>query len=195
MANISLETKGFKKMLDALDPRKFRNRLQRQVLKATLKNGLLAERAIVQGINRGRVLKANAPLTQLIKGSDRPLVNTGQLLQSINHRILSPGIVVIGVLRKALHRDSQTGKVEDITNVAAAVHEGFTVTVTQKMRNFFAAMSREFPGEWFPLKASTKLIVVPARPFLWLAVKPSMIRLYKRNWENAIDEAFRAEFR
>lgn len=189
---MTLKMKGFDELQKILDPASFESRLVNKVKRATAKVGLDAEREIKEDIYTGK-FQRNAPVTTAIKGSARPLVNTGQLAKSINSKQSDWDRVDVGVLRKGRVRDPDSGRFKkgdnDILNVAAVLHFGATIKVTEKMRNFFAMMSRQKPGEFTPLRQSTKVIVIPPRPFLESAIKKSQLDRYENIWGKAIDEA------
>ncbi len=87
----------------------------------------------------------------------------------------------IGVLRRRT-QPGEDGKPDDIMDIAAAVHEGATIQVTEKMRLFFAAINH-------PLKATTTVIVIPSRPFLKTLLSRRAMRFYKKEWERAVQRA------
>jgi hypothetical protein len=190
MATVSLKLEGFKEAIARIGPRVFRRRLKKNLRVASKRVGLMAEREIKEGINSGR-LKANAPLTEAIKGSSRPLVNTGQLVRSVTSKVGSFDEVFVGVLRSRAIRDPNTGKVRDVKEIAAILHQGAVIRVTEQMRRFFFAMADQFPERWKPLSSSTKVIVIPPRPFLKFATTPKAIRRYKQEWEQAVEKTLR----
>lgn len=184
---IDLELKGFDELRDRLDDKKFEKRLKREVAKATKRNALVAEAYIKRGINRGARYEPNSVITIAIKGSSRPLVDTGALSASITSRV-KWDVAFIGVLRST-QRKSRDGNSYDLLNVAFVVHEGAAIRVTDKMRRFFALMARENPGRWFPIRPGTKIIRIPGRPFLEAALDDNAVKTYRRNWERAIQRA------
>jgi hypothetical protein len=192
MATVKLELKGFRELSDALALPKFRRRFKKQVRKATRKNGLIAEGAIKQQIASGDGMKPNSPLTEALKGSSRPLVDTGELQKSITHKLTAFDEVIIGVLRRVQKRNPKTGKVDNLQDIAAILHNGATISVTPAMRRLFFALSNEIP-EVKPLSPKTTVIVIPARPFLLAAFSPKFVAKYRRNWEEAIERAFRGD--
>jgi len=185
---MTLKLHNFAELELLLDPAAFDARLKGNIKRATTRIGLDAERQIKEDITGGKFDK-NSPITTAIKGSSRPLVDTGELFKAINSQVLAWDEVVVGVLRskKVTGKD---GKADDLLNIAAVLHEGATITVTQKMRNFFAAMARKHPGKYRPLRASTKAIIIPRRPFLESAVTKAQQDRYRSMWEQAIETTF-----
>ena len=78
--------------------------------------------------------------------------------------------------------------------IATILHNGAVVDVSDKMRRFFGMMARKHSlGQtrrpWRPIKRTTKVIVIPKRPFLEEAVTSKLIRMYQENWERAVESA------
>lgn len=194
-AKSDLKLIGFKKLKGILDPKKFEKRLKKHVGKATLRNGLDAESIIKDQIDKGKIKSPrrgkspNAPLTVLLKGSDRPLVDSGELKKSINSEVKSWDLVLIGILRNRTVTDDR-GKKRGIVNIARALHDGAEIPVTAKMRRYFfwLAFGKDSPfkGAVKPLKKSTKKIVIPPRPFMHAALTKRMIVKYTKNWDLAV---------
>lgn len=181
-----LELKNFKELEKLLSPSLFKILLHRNVGKATKKVGLLAEAEIKRLINSG-FFQNNSPVTIAMKGSRRPLVDTGLLSQSINAKQTSWNHVVIGVLKRKKIK-GKSGKSKDLLNVAKILHEGVSIRVTKKMRVLFQRLSRENPNVK-PIKASTKVIVIPRRPFLLAATTASQNRKYQEIWGAAVQKS------
>lgn len=185
---VSLELKGFDKLKDRLDDEKFRRRLKTNVRKAQKRNALVAEGEIKRKIMAGRDLAANSKITVAIKGSTRPLVDTGGLVASITHAVPKWDVAFIGVLKSRLEA-TDDGRQYDLLNVAFILHEGASIRVTKKMRNFFALMARRHPGKWFPMKPGTRVIHIPRRPFLEFAVSEKVEKMYVKMWNKAVQDA------
>jgi hypothetical protein len=199
MAKSNLKLIGFDKLKDILDPKKFEKRLKKHVGKATLKNGLLAEGRIKSQINKGKIKSSgrgkksgsrNAQLTIAMKGSDRPLVDSGELMKSISSEVKSWDLVHVGVLRNRTVVDEKTDKKTGVMLIAKSLHDGAILNVTDKMRRFFFWMAfhddSPFKGIVKPLKPGTKKIIIPPRPFLFAALAPVMIKRYTKNWNKAV---------
>lgn len=198
MARSNLKLIGFDKLKDILDPKKFEKRLRKHVGKATLKNGLIAEGKIKEAINKGKIKgppkgKTNAELTVLMKGSDRPLVDSGQLVRSITSLVHSWDLVRIGVNRNRTVT-SKDGKKTTIMKIAKALHDGATFKVSKEMRAYFfwlAFGNEDTKGIVKPLKAKTKVIVVPPRPFLHAAITKALLKRYALHWNKAVKKVMR----
>lgn len=204
MARSGLKLIGFDKLKDILDPKKFEKRLIKHVGKATLKNSLLAEGKIKEAINKGKVKGSgrgkksgsrNADLTILLKGSDRPLVNSGQLMKSITSEVRRWDLALIGVLRNRTVVDDQ-GRKSSVMLVAKALHDGATIKVSAKMRRFFfwlAYGNDDTKGIVKPLKAKTKVITIPPRPFMASALTNRLIKRYTVNWNKAVGKVMQGK--
>jgi hypothetical protein len=176
--------------------------LQKAVRHATGVNAQIIRREIRENIKTGKYAPSrppNAALTMFIKGSSKPLVDTGHLFQAITSEVIDFGRAEIGVSRMA--RDAQ---------VAIIVHEGAVVRVTQRMRRMFRALADVSNGKrdasslrgraaalyarrrkgWKPLKPSTTHIVIPPRPFIAEVLEsPKVQRRVYENWLEAAGAA------
>lgn len=194
--------KGLKRWRVALDARGFDADAQRYIAQATALNGKLAEalvRKTIQGGGSGEYAR-NARLTKLIKKSQKPLVDSGLLFQSVTSAVQDVYTVFVGVLRTS-----------NEYNVAAIVHEGVREVVTPAMRGMFFMLWRASEGAidpseltgraaalwarkqkgWYPLAPETEAIVIPGRPFFKVAFKNTqMIKLARDNWRKALEATF-----
>jgi hypothetical protein len=192
-ARVSLTVKGFDELKKKLQPKSFEKRLQRNVKKATRKVGLLAVRKVKTDIRRKKVKPSKlSGLTVAIKGSTRALVDSGELLESITSDLVSWDVVIVGVLKNRPVRDEITGEVKDMIMIAKILHDGADVPVTPKMRRFFLwlANSSESPvrGKVFALKPSTKIIHIPARPFMEGVLDKLAIAEYRKVWQAVVNK-------
>lgn len=189
---------GWKRLKMALDPGKMDKEIRKQLRRATKRNAKLVEAAIRKEIRKGN-FERNAALTVAIKDSTKPLVDRGQLFQFVTSKTFGDSTLFVGVLRT-----------DENYNIAAALHEGSTATVTPKMRGLFfvlwqasigemspaaltgraAELFERMPQGWLPLKAGTKFIVNPPRPFIEQAIKDAGLKeKIAGNWKMAIAEA------
>jgi len=196
----SFKIKGLKRWQKALNARGFDRSVRFHMRRATQLNGLLGSKVQRKVIQSGRGLKKNAALTAAIKGTNKPLTDYGDLFQSITHKVIDDFTVFTGLLR--------TDKSFD---VGLALHEGYEVNVTKKMRGMFFILWQASIGKvpinkldgrakelfnrmnkgWLPLKQDTTLIVVPPRPWIKIAFnQPDMKRQAVKNWKMALDKAF-----
>lgn len=190
---IKLELKNFDQLKRILDANKFSRVFKDQIKQATKTNALTAADAIKVAIAQG-LTPDNHPLTEILKGSAKPLVDSGDLLASINGRAANWNLAFIGVMKekrkKGLPFASKKALIGQIA-IAAMLHEGIDIKVTDKMRRFFTIMAMKHPGRVKPLKAGTTVIHIPGRPFLEEAFAASLITIYRQNWEQAVDATFR----
>jgi len=184
---LGLKLIGFKKLRDILSPSKVRARMHRHVQQATLKNALLGASEIVKAIYQGR-FAANSPLTVALKGSSRPLVDTGALAGSVAGKAPTWNEGVITVNRNRQRTSRETGRrKQPATNIALLLYRGATIRVTEPMRRLFYALHREDP-RIMPLKKSTRVIVVPPRKYMDAAMTSSMLDAYRKNWDAAVQK-------
>jgi len=196
----SLELKGADKLLKILRPELFDGLMRRHVSRATQQNSLFVVAEMRKTIQKGN-LEKNAPLTQAIKGSDKPLVDNADLFKAITHKKVDAFEAFAGVLRT-----------DTRYNIGATLHEGISINVTPKMRNMFRALWfvsigsmdssglkgaaaelwKKRPGGWLPLAASTQKIVIPKRPFVTITVNNQTLKVrVENNWKKALGFVFR----
>lgn len=176
---------GFKRLKAIFTPSSAQARMRKHVQAATQKNALLGASAVTQAIYRGS-FRANSPLTVALKGSSRPLVDTGSLAGSVSGKSVSWNEAIIRAIRNRKRTSKERGrKRQAATNIAVLLYQGATVRVTDAMRRLFFALSREDP-RIKPLKKGTQVIVVPPRRYMDAALTSSMEAQYKRNWEAAV---------
>lgn len=186
----------------ALDSKRFGRLADRELRKATRRNGLEAKATIRRLIRAGGNFSANALLTREIKRSSKPLVDFGSgLFQAVTSQTQTATSVFIGV--------QQTS---EFFNIAEALHDGRVISVTPKMRLMFqvlhsasigtidpstltgraAELWKRKPGGWYPLKSSTVAIVLPPRPFIDLAFADNRLKQKViANWQQAISSVLR----
>lgn len=91
-------------------------------------------------------------VTKVIKGGDRKLIDSGSFIGALK-------AWKDGASWMAGIPDGATGdKGQDLETVGAVHEEGAAIPATDKVRGFFAAKG-------FPLRADTKFIIVPPRPW------------------------------
>lgn len=134
---MALKLRGFRALVRAFDGLRAGRRLEVAQRRAMLRAVLLLRTEVIQYIDEEKHGVPNSPLTVLIKGSSRPLVDRGDLRQGITTEVeVSRGRVrgAVGVLRRRRQRRAKGGQARKLTNVAAALHEGFVVRVTPAVR-------------------------------------------------------------
>jgi len=120
-----------------------------RIVSRALKRAGYEYRAEVRRRIKEAEYEPNSPLTVLLKKSSIPLVEHGDLLQSISVGLEKWNEVVVGVLRT-----------HEKANVAAILHSGATIRVTKKMRTYFATVLKVTPPK------VGRVLRIPARPFL-----------------------------
>jgi hypothetical protein len=178
---------GFRELKDKLDPVKFERRFVRHVKRATEKNAMIGRSKVVQNIYSGKGLRKLSDLTITLKlkgqapGGSVRLVGSGLLVSSIHGEAVSWHEAHIGVLKNRPRGN------KDAFMIANVLHNGAKIPVTNKMRRLFAFWARKYGTN--PLKASTKVIVLPKRPFLKVVLWKANIEIYKRNWDRAVQKS------
>lgn len=193
---------GWKQLETALDAKAFDKNITKALRKASILNGKLAEAQIRRTLATG-AFKPNAALTIAIKGSSKPLVDNGQFFQFITSKVIRNTTVFVGVLRT-----------DQNYNLAVALHDGVSIRVTPKMRGLFFILWQASTGAinpskltgraaelferldhgWKPLAKSTKVIVIPPRPFVTQALMNAGFKeTIKGNWRMALQAAMKEQ--
>lgn len=162
---------GWQRFKNATDAKRFHRRFQRH---RKIALDLVARTIIREAISRGS-FERNAALTEMVKGSNSPLTDTGkQLVRAFRTRIYGEHLFV-GI-----------PSTDPFYLQARSVHDGVTLRVTDKMREMFIMLWLASNGElgadqltgraaelfkrqssgWLPLRDSTQVIKIPARPFM-----------------------------
>lgn len=132
----------------------FDKRIRTNARQALLKAGEELASDIRKRILDGKGMKSLHGFTIQQKGSSKPLIDDGDLLGSVGVRVLEELAVFVGV-----HRRSESGV--DLASLHER-EEGTRVPVTPAMRAFLHMRG-------FHLRAETKELFIPGRPF----VKPA----------------------
>lgn len=191
---------GWKRMKNALKGPEAQRALKAELKRATQLNAKLAEAQIRKTIRKGGFAR-NAALTIAIKGSTKPLVDQGQLFQFITSKTIGDSTVFVGMLRT-----------DDDYNIGMAIHQGAAIPVTNAMRGLFfvlwqassgrmpaskltgraADLFERMPDGWYPLKDSTKVIIIPPRPFIAQALAAADFKAkIVGNWNMAVVRALK----
>ncbi len=185
----------------AIGPEQMDTVIDKHLLRGAKLIGKAAESEIRQGIRSGSFEK-NADLTIMIKGSSKPLVDRGSgIFQGISSHEVDGHTVFVGILRT-----------DEEYNIALALHEGVSISVTPAMRGLFfylwqasegkidpseltgraAELWERQQGGWKPLKTDTTHIRIPSRPFIADAVQsPKLKRRARAIWAKALKDAMR----
>lgn len=179
----------------ALDPVRAKRILEHYLRAAGTRVGQAGQAAIRHAIRHGNYTK-NSPLTEIIKGSTKPLVHKGDLWQAVAFELTREGGVRIGVFRMAGEH-----------NLAVLLHEGFSYVPTARQRAKVWALVAEALGKSRAgaSGAATRraarsiatggrkaggLWVVPARPFIAEPLgQPGFASEVRLTYEKAIAQA------
>jgi len=181
------KTGEWDKYRKALDPKAFKLLLDKEMSAATRLNVVLVRDEIQRRIMNGDYAP-NAPMTKAMKGSDKPLVDDGDLVKAINDRLINHYMGFVGIQRGTMKTGD--GGAEEMVNIALILHEGTTIKVTPRMRAYFYYLARKSGGKVKPLKATTKTIVIPPRKFIEEPVSEPAIRdRCMTNWGHALQRS------
>lgn len=198
----TFELKGLRKFGAIMKPELYRRLSRQHIGRATAQNAVFAAAAMRKVIQSGENLDANAPLTEALKGANKPLVGlTATLWQAITHKKINTYEAFAGLLRT-----------EEAFNIGVIVHDGVAIPVTDKMRGMFFYLWLASEGQissdslegraaelfqlkstgWAPLKDDTEQIVIPERPFVDIAMRSERLRSrMEQNWQRALGFVFR----
>lgn len=148
---------------------------------ALARMGKEAESALKKGMTEGtpggQKYAPNHPFTIARKGSSKPLINQGDLRNSIKSRVIDGTTVFVGINRSARGKDGKS-----LVNIAA-IHElgdgkggDLLIEVTPKMRAYLHSQGLH-------LKQDTKYIRIPRRP----TFEP-VFEAEKDNWQELFVE-------
>lgn len=130
--------------LEFLKPDRAKQRLQEELRRRVAEQVQLLRADVITYIDSEKHGVPNSPLTIMVKRSSRPLVDRGDLRQSISGETEVEGDAVrgaVGVLRSARGKGGKS-----LVNVAAALHNGFRIKVTEKVRAAIFAEMRKRAG-------------------------------------------------
>lgn len=167
----------------------FEGTLAREIERATEISAIKVRDEIRTRID-DRKYEPNAPRTLILKNDPEGLPLAGKtqsgaaLLKSLAYVLLPPFAAIIGVNRFARWK----GRV----NVAQIVHDGITIKVTPKMRQYFKFLAFKYSDLGFkPLHPRTTRIVIPPRPFIGDVMDDKGVQAeVRKRWEEAVDNAF-----
>lgn len=118
--------------------------------------GQKARRDLVTGMQSsapgGQPYVPNHPFTIAKKGSSKPLIHHGDLLNSINYHVIGDNAVFVGIKRGAKRHGNL-----DTVNLAEIHEHGCVIRVTPKMRAYLHAQGLH-------LRKDTQYIRIPPRP-------------------------------
>jgi hypothetical protein len=114
----------------------------------------MVRKGIIDGAPGGTTFWPLHPKTIERKGSSKPLIDNGDLLGSVTHKLAENSDVWIGVRRGA-----RAGNGQDVVNIAEVHEFGAVIPVTAKMRAYLRYIG-------IHLKPDTEYIAIPPRSFL-----------------------------
>jgi hypothetical protein len=192
---------GFKRIQTAIDPKLHNAKLKKHLQIANNKIGAHARLMIRNVIKSVNDMTENSPLTSAIKGSNKPLVDKGDLWGALTYQVVGDTAVFVGIMQNS-----------NQYNIAVTLHNGVIIKVTPEMRGLFhslwqasigkmpvsklSARAQELyerkPTGWLPLRETTTAIIIPPRPFMLKAFEDKGLEAYaQKTWNDALDSAFR----
>lgn len=171
---------------EVLSARGFTQRLDTEVDRANQRIGLDAVAAIRRSIRSGDY-EPNSALTVAIKGSSKPLVDTGDLNRRITHDVEKGRRAVWVGLKRNEGKTSVAEKLHDGFVIDLEAHPGIRQAVFAKLRE----KGRMFrPGN--QLASGSKRWVVPPRPFITGPLAgPEMQAKIRQHYHEAFGRALR----
>lgn len=119
------------------NPVKVRKTLKKHYKIAAMRVGMGAT-AMMRKKVQGGIAPGNSGMTKEMKGSSKPLVDSGRLMKAFTYKIQGDysNIIHVGVMRT--HASA---------NVARIIHQGASVTVTKKMSILFKVLNAYTRGK------------------------------------------------
>lgn len=191
--------RGYDALLRIIDPVRALKRVQRKTREAMHRLGAELVREMTNYIDSEKHGKPNAPLTVLLKGSSKPLVEKGDMRMSLAYDLRDTKretVLEVGVTRKA-SKKMKKGKI----NVALLVHDGFEFRVTWAQKRYIMAQLRlksktlkEAEAKLRSFAAGNRAAVwrVPPRPFVRESMQDADLRI-KLALGDAVEVIFKDE--
>lgn len=177
-------TGAWSSYLKVLDPVEFQHRLEHEVRRANQRIGIQFQARARRAIRDGKY-HPNSPITVILKGSSKPLVNKGDLVQQISYDQPTWNEVRVGLIKQ------KTGAKP--INLGHILHEGATIDVTlhPNVRRKVWAMVRDALGPGRRLNQLQRQSVGAAATSLGMALggkkprkKPMSKRQLAAMWAN-----------
>lgn len=184
---IELTFTGFEKTLITKTPAQMQAILTQEIKLATRQSAADIVIAIRSEIRNGRFRK-NAPLTKLIKGSNKPLIETQALQRFIDVEINNAFLTTVGYFKK----DRTLKRGGSLFQVLNILENGATYKFTSIQKAFIRTLLIN-AGLQPPIggKAKDSFIRIPPRPFFTRAVsKKSLRKKIEQNYRLAIRRGF-----
>jgi hypothetical protein len=192
-------TGDWRALMRALDPARVKAAIHKEVAKANARIGLKGRALVVKSI-RARDYAPNSPITIAIKGSSAPLVDKGDLIQSITYSVPEWYRLRIGVLKQTpaqlnIARILHEGAVIDVRKhpkVRAAVMAQVAKKLGEKRRGASKKVTTEAAAQLATSRSrpAGHLWIIPGRPFLRRPLtSPAMKRIAREEWRIAVRKA------
>jgi hypothetical protein len=204
MGGFKFEPKGWQKLKAMLNPTEFTGTLDKNLKKATAYNAKLVRRK-VREVMKANEFSPNAQLTIAIKHSSKSLIDNADLFNAVSDVVVDAKTAFVGVLRRV--RGGQ------MANLAAILHEGAMIPVTENMRILFFSLYQAYHGKispsklegraaelweeskgevrFLPLAKGTTHIVIPPRDYFERAFEDKqLLAELKGNWQAAVKGTF-----
>lgn len=184
---IEIEFKGdIKKFLNFLKYDRHIKILKEEVARGTARSCAMIIDEIEQKILKGK-FKKNAPFTELMKGDNKPLIDTADMIRSLQTVLIDPFNAKAGFLK-----NTRTSHGSRLYPTIKKLEQGFMMRITPNMRNFMLAKMQEKGIALDPTAKGKGRIVVPARPFITPILKSVKVqKIVIGNWEKAIYKAYK----
>lgn len=175
---VDMEFKGFDEFQALMKEQGFANEIRNAMRQKNRALALLGKAKLVNTMLSGQ-FAPNSPVTIALKKSSKPLVNHGDLVGNVGARSVSWQSFHVGIKRV-----TPRGQ-----NLAHMLETGFTIRVTPAMRRWFFYQAKESGGKFKPLRESTTVLKVPARPYMRAAFfeDESFAQFVHKEWLGVID--------
>ena len=182
--------RNWRRFLESINTSRYKNIAEKFFRIAALRIGLKFKEMAQKNIRSG-IFEPNSPITKILKGSSKPLFDTGQLFQAIGFEVLSAYAVLVGVKYRKVNKGGK-----DI-DIARLVHDGFTLDLNKipngdKVRAALWARVNgklKVSGEELPERPASKtpgVWVVPPRPYIKVVLEDKNFKDFvQRQWEQA----------
>jgi len=193
-----------------LNPQNWTGNIEKNIRKATIRNALFLQKKVKQLI-RDEDYAANSEMTLALKGSNKPLIDQRNLFNAIDTVVYNSFSGEVGILRNAGSTGSKFGKAKSQINIKDLVElmeSGYTITVTQKMRQAIAMTLQGDLTSKGKLRAKSRTAlerlsenrgsgsqtyIVPPRPLLSKVFEdPTTEKVLVHNWRAALEGTFLA---
>lgn len=168
MAQVEIKLEGFEKLRRSMGLTHVRDMLRQEVGKQIHRSAQTLRRNVVRYIDAERHGVPNSPLTVLVKGSSKPLVDRGDLRQGIETDVVFMPNAVVGQVGVSRVAKGKGGK--GLSNIAKILHEGTTIKVTPKVRKAVFAKLRQRQGGGVRFdgggRSAKRTWVIKGRPFV-----------------------------